>query len=132
MSESHLSRDQSNTVGTASLLSKTARAGYVVNEAVGTSSSIPSKRKNGVLFSKRKCLKVDNADLLELMVTLEEAQGLFRAPADHAPNIVIIEDVVFEEYEVLHCNCYIIYGLTVFYIVFILLFKIFLMKFAGR
>ena len=40
-------------------------------------------------------------DFLGMEVTLEEAQELFRSPLNHAPQVVVIEEFEFEEYEVL-------------------------------
>lgn len=72
-----------------------------MNKATGRSSSIPIKRKNSTMNSERKNSRVDNMDFIGPKVTLEEAQGLFRSPLNHAPHVVAIEDFEFEEFEVL-------------------------------
>ncbi|KAL5730054.1 hypothetical protein ACHQM5_002927 [Ranunculus cassubicifolius] len=59
----------------------------------------PTKRKNSILASKSKRLRIDNEDLIELDLTWDEAQGLFRPPPNLDPSIVVIDGQAFEEYE---------------------------------
>lgn len=79
--------------------SKVDKSGYIAKEALGSKSVIPRKRKNSILGSKSKRLKIENEDLIELKITWQEAQGLLRPPPNHVPSIVIIEGFEFEEYE---------------------------------
>ena len=66
----------------------------------GTEPSLSRKRKNNSLGSRSKRLRTDHEVMIELKLTLQEAQGLLRPPHEHAPNVVIIEGFEFEEYEV--------------------------------
>ncbi|GMH05394.1 hypothetical protein Nepgr_007234 [Nepenthes gracilis] len=86
-----------NASDPASVWSKIDTSGYIAKETLG--ASLPSKRKNGMLGSRNKRLRLDNSDIIELKVTLEEVQGLFRSPGDHVSNVVIIEEFEIEEYE---------------------------------
>ncbi|CAN4078211.1 unnamed protein product [Withania somnifera] len=61
--------------------------------------SIRCKRKGSTLGSKRKPPRIDNEDLLELKVTVVQAQGLMRPPSSGAPTVIVIEGCEFEEYE---------------------------------
>nr|KJB69408.1 hypothetical protein B456_011G022400 [Gossypium raimondii] len=80
--------------------SKVDKSGYIAKEALGTKVAVPRKRKNSVLGSKSKRLRIDNEDMIELKLTWEEAQGLLRPPPNHVANVVSIEGFEFEEYEV--------------------------------
>ncbi|GAB4831288.1 hypothetical protein Ancab_005302 [Ancistrocladus abbreviatus] len=86
-----------NAADPAIVWSKVDKSGYIAKEALG--GSLISKRKNGLLGSRGKRLRIDNVDIIELKVTLEEAQGLFRPPANRVPNVVIVEEFEIEEYE---------------------------------
>ncbi|MBA0569544.1 hypothetical protein Golob_003265, partial [Gossypium lobatum] len=79
--------------------SKVDKSGYIAKEALGTKVAVPRKRKNSVLGSKSKRLRIDNEDMIELKLTWEEAQGLLRPPPNHVANVVSIEGFEFEEYE---------------------------------
>ncbi|KAL4289948.1 hypothetical protein GQ457_14G010240 [Hibiscus cannabinus] len=79
--------------------SKVDKSGYIAKEALGTKVAIPRKRKNSILGSKTKRLRIDNEDLIELKLTWEEAQGLLRPPPNHVAKVVLIEGFEFEEYE---------------------------------
>ncbi|TYI59272.1 hypothetical protein E1A91_D10G024800v1 [Gossypium mustelinum] len=79
--------------------SKVDKSGYIAEEALGTKVAVPRKRKNSVLGSKSKRLRIDNEDMIELKLTWEEAQGLLRPPPNHVANVVSIEGFEFEEYE---------------------------------
>ncbi|KAJ1434793.1 Zinc finger, CW-type [Sesbania bispinosa] len=79
--------------------SKVDKSGYIAKEALGSKSLISRKRKSSILGSKSKRLKIENEDLIELKITLQEAQGLLRPPPNHVPSIVVIEGFEFEEYE---------------------------------
>lgn len=75
------------------------KSGYIAKEALGSKSLISRKRKNNILGSKSKRLKIENEDIIELKITWQEAQGLLRPPPNHVPSIVVIEGFEFEEYE---------------------------------
>ncbi|KAG8482132.1 hypothetical protein CXB51_026825 [Gossypium anomalum] len=79
--------------------SKVDKSGYIAKEALGTKVAVPRKRKNSVLGSKSKRLRIDNEDMIELKLTWEEAQGLLRPPPNHVANVLSIEGFEFEEYE---------------------------------
>ncbi|XP_016514249.1 B3 domain-containing protein Os07g0563300 isoform X1 [Nicotiana tabacum] len=68
-------------------------------EFLGNNRSIPCKRKSSTLGSKSKRLRIDNEDLVELKVTVVQAQGLMRPPSSDAPTVIVIEGCEFEEYE---------------------------------
>ncbi|PPS00724.1 hypothetical protein GOBAR_AA19944 [Gossypium barbadense] len=78
--------------------SKVDKSGYIAKEALGTKVAVPRKRKNSVLGSKSKRLRIDNEDMIELKLTWEEAQGLLRPPPNHVANVVSIKGFEFEEY----------------------------------
>lgn len=61
---------------------------------------VPEKKKTRNIGPKSKRLLIDSQDALELKLTWEEAQDLLRPPPAVQPSIVMIEDHVFEEYEV--------------------------------
>ena len=61
---------------------------------------VPEKKRTRNIGSKSKRLLIDSQDALELKLTWEEAQDLLRPPPTVKPSIVMIEDHVFEEYEV--------------------------------
>ncbi|KAG4387335.1 hypothetical protein AAZX31_11G206400 [Glycine max] len=84
--------------GTAGLL-KTEN-----NEMTNSSSpqqqiSVLEKKRTRNIGPKSKRLLIDNEDAMELKLTWEEAQDLLRPPPSVKPNIVTIEDQVFEEYD---------------------------------
>ncbi|KAL1099656.1 hypothetical protein V6Z11_D05G176300 [Gossypium hirsutum] len=79
--------------------SKVDKSGYIAKEALGAKVAVSRKRKNSMLGSKSKRLRIDNEDLIELKLTWEEAQGLLRPPANHVASVVVIEGFEFEEYE---------------------------------
>lgn len=72
----------------------------LVNESLGNNRSICCKRKGSTIGSKRKRLRIDNDNLVELKVTVVQAQGLMRPPSSGASTVIVIEDCEFEEYEV--------------------------------
>lgn len=76
-----------------------------VAKVVEAKSSVRSKRKNSTLGLKSKRLRIENEDMLELKVTWEQVQGLFRPPPDKAPSVFVIEGCEIEEYEVLKLVC---------------------------
>uniref|UniRef100_A0A5B7A1Y2 TF-B3 domain-containing protein n=1 Tax=Davidia involucrata TaxID=16924 RepID=A0A5B7A1Y2_DAVIN len=88
-----------NSVDPASTWSKVDKSGYIAKEVVGTKSTFRIKRKKSILGSKTKRLRIENEGLIELKLTLEQAQGLLRAPPNHVPSVVVIEGFEFEEYE---------------------------------
>lgn len=61
---------------------------------------VPDKKRARNIGSKSKRLLIESQDALELKLTWEEAQDLLRPPPTVKPSIVMIEDHVFEEYEV--------------------------------
>lgn len=78
---------------------------FIQKERPISKSSVPlGKRKSGMVASKRKRLRIENEDSLELKLTWEEAQELLRPPPNHPPSIMVIEGHEFEEYEVCHCK----------------------------
>ncbi|KAL4335111.1 hypothetical protein GQ457_07G028780 [Hibiscus cannabinus] len=79
--------------------SKVDKSGYIAKEALGAKVAVSRKRKNSMLGSKSKRLRIDNEDLIELKLTWEEAQGLLRPPLNHVASVVVIEGFEFEEYE---------------------------------
>uniref|UniRef100_A0A5B7A6I3 B3 domain-containing protein n=1 Tax=Davidia involucrata TaxID=16924 RepID=A0A5B7A6I3_DAVIN len=88
-----------NSADPASTWSKVDKSGYIAKEVVGTKSTFRIKRKKSILGSKTKRLRIENEGLIELKLTLEQAQGLLRAPPNHVPSVVVIEGFEFEEYE---------------------------------
>ncbi|KAL6206956.1 hypothetical protein ACLB2K_024201 [Fragaria x ananassa] len=82
-----------------STVAKGDKSGYVSKDVVGAKSLISRKRKNSILGSKSKRLRIEKEDLIELKITWEEAQGLLRPPPKHVPTVVVIEGFEFEEYE---------------------------------
>lgn len=72
----------------------------LVNESLGTNRPIRCKRKGSTMGSKRKRMRIDNDNLVELKVTVVQAQGLMRPPSSGAPTVIVIEGCEFEEYEV--------------------------------
>nr|QNI23765.1 AP2/ERF transcription factor [Camptotheca acuminata] len=88
-----------NSADPASTWSKVDKSGYIAKEVVRAKSSFRIKRKNGILGSKSKRLKIENEDMIELKLTWEQAQGLLRPPPYHVPSVVVIEGFEFEEYE---------------------------------
>lgn len=58
------------------------------------------KRKNSILGSKSKRLRIETEDMIELKLTWEQAQGLFHPPPDDVPKIVVIDGYEIEEFEV--------------------------------
>ncbi|XWS19528.1 hypothetical protein CRYUN_Cryun31cG0023700 [Craigia yunnanensis] len=79
--------------------SKVDKSGYIAKEALGTKLAVSRKRKNSMLGSKSKRLRIDNEDLIVLKLTWEEAQGLLRPPPNHVASVVVIEGFEFEEYD---------------------------------
>jgi hypothetical protein len=61
---------------------------------------VPEKKRTRNIGSKSKRLLIDSQDALELKLTWEEAQDLLRPPPEVKPSVVMIEDHLFEEYEV--------------------------------
>ncbi|KAJ8549633.1 hypothetical protein K7X08_033340 [Anisodus acutangulus] len=70
----------------------------LVKESSGNNRTIRCKRKGSTLGSKSKRLRIDNEDLVELKVTVVQAQGLMRPPSSGAPTVIVIEGCEFEEY----------------------------------
>ncbi|XP_015066876.1 B3 domain-containing protein Os07g0563300 isoform X3 [Solanum pennellii] len=71
----------------------------LVNESLGNNRPIRCKRKGSTMGSKRKRMRIDNDNLVELKVTVVQAQGLMRPPSSGAPTVIVIEGCEFEEYE---------------------------------
>lgn len=93
--------NQENLTDPANTWSEVDKSKYSAREVPGAQTVFHSKRKNSTLGSKSKRLRIENEDMIELKVTWEEAQGLFRSPPNHVPGIVVIEGYEFEEFEVL-------------------------------
>ncbi|XP_058195475.1 B3 domain-containing protein Os07g0563300-like isoform X1 [Rhododendron vialii] len=64
-----------------------------------TKEVVGAKRKNSTLGSKSKRPRVETEELIELKLTWELAQGLFRPPPNNVSSVVVIEGFEFEEYE---------------------------------
>lgn len=62
-------------------------------------NAIPGKKKTRNIGSKNKRLHMHTVDAMELRLTRDEAQELLRPSPNAKPNIVMIEDQIFEEYE---------------------------------
>ncbi|GAB2240314.1 hypothetical protein Droror1_Dr00020832 [Drosera rotundifolia] len=60
---------------------------------------VHSKRKNNMLGSTNKKIKLENVDMISVMVTMEEAQALLRPVSGNVPHVVIVEEFEIEEYE---------------------------------
>ncbi|XP_060195977.1 B3 domain-containing protein Os07g0563300-like isoform X1 [Lycium barbarum] len=71
----------------------------LVKESLGNNRSICCKRKGSTPGSKSKRLRIDNEDLIELKVTVVQAQGLMRPPSSGASTVIVIEGCEIEEYE---------------------------------
>lgn len=76
------------------------KSNYIAKEVVETKPPVRSKRKNSTLNSKSKRLRVDSEELIELKLTVVQAQQLMRPSPNDAPTIFYIEGCDFEEYEV--------------------------------
>ncbi|KAJ1702435.1 hypothetical protein LUZ63_002214 [Rhynchospora breviuscula] len=59
----------------------------------------PLQKRSRNIGSKSRRLSMDSEDALELKLTWEEAQDLLRPPPTVKPNVVLIEDYEFEEYD---------------------------------
>lgn len=88
-----------NVSDQASSQCKGKKAECTVKEVLGAKSATRNKRKNSTLGLKSKHLKLEKDDLIELELTLEQAQGLVRPPLNRIPSVVVIEGLEFEEYE---------------------------------
>ncbi|CAN1854376.1 B3 domain-containing protein Os07g0563300 [Linum perenne] len=79
--------------------SKVDKSGYIAKEALDA-KPLARKRKNSVLGSKSKRLRLESEDMIQLKLTWEEAQGLLRPPPEHrSPNVVVIDGFEIEEFE---------------------------------
>ncbi|CAI0468394.1 unnamed protein product [Linum tenue] len=78
--------------------SKVDKSGYIAKEILD-SKPLVKKRKNRILGSKIKRLRLESEDMIELQITWEEAQGLLRPPPENIPSVVVIEGFEFEEFE---------------------------------
>lgn len=87
-------------VAATSARAETKMSDDLVKESLGNNRSIHCKRKGSMLGSKRKRLRIDNEDLVDLKVTVVQAQGLMRPPSSGAPTVIVIEGCEIEEYEV--------------------------------
>lgn len=88
--------NQANSADQTSPWPKDDISRFLTKEVVG------AKRKNSTLGSKSKRPRVETEELIELKLTWELAQGLFRPPPNNVSSVVVIEGFEFEEYEVLH------------------------------
>ncbi|PHT90595.1 hypothetical protein T459_05708, partial [Capsicum annuum] len=86
-------------VAATSARAETKMSDDLVKESLGNNRSIHCKRKGSMLGSKRKRLRIDNEDLVDLKVTVVQAQGLMRPPSSGAPTVIVIEGCEIEEYE---------------------------------
>ncbi|CAM8977965.1 unnamed protein product [Rhodiola kirilowii] len=78
-------------------LSKADKSGYIAKDIANVKSSFSRKRKS-TLSSKDRNLLFEGMDLLELKITLEEAQRLMRPSSNDVSRFVIAENEI-EEYE---------------------------------
>ena len=82
-------------------LLKADKSGNIENVKINSKIvALPPKRKGAAPGSRKKRLRMENKDSIELKLTWEEAQELLHPPLNHKPSIVIIEGHEFEEYEV--------------------------------
>ncbi|CAI9783853.1 unnamed protein product [Fraxinus pennsylvanica] len=72
---------------------------FKVNETLEVKPISHSKRKNSILGSKGKRLRVENEDLIELKITWNQAQGLMRPSPKIVPTVFVVEDFEIEEFE---------------------------------
>jgi hypothetical protein len=61
--------------------------------------SLPLQKRKHIGFKSQR-VSMDSEDALELKLTWEEAQDLLRPPPTVKPNVVLMEDYEFEEYDV--------------------------------
>lgn len=88
-------------------LADSARKSYKVDENKCDAKVKPAakpdygiKRKNSILGSKSKRLRIETEDMIELKLTWEQAQALFHPPPNDVPKIVVIDGYEIEEFEV--------------------------------
>lgn len=57
------------------------------------------RKKGGKMVTNSKHVKLNEEEIVQLNVTLEQVQGLFRPPLTNSPTIVLIEGVEFEDFQ---------------------------------
>ncbi|CAI9087602.1 OLC1v1021710C1 [Oldenlandia corymbosa var. corymbosa] len=82
-----------------STLSEMAMPGPIPGEVSEPKLQVHKKRKNCTLGLKSKRLRIENEDMLELKVTWEQVQGLFRPPPNKTPNLLNVDGCEIEEFE---------------------------------
>lgn len=74
--------------------------GRTSDDTVNRQVPMSEKKKARNIGSKNKRLLMHADDAMELRITWEEIQELLRPSPTAKPNIVVVEDCEFEEYEV--------------------------------
>lgn len=72
------------------------------------------RKRSRNIGPKSKRLLIDNQDALELKLTWEEIQEMFRPPTSASPTTITIEDYEFEEYDVSKCFNFIVFHVSLF------------------
>lgn len=80
--------------------SEICKSRFIVNETLEAKAICHGKRKNSILGSKGKRLRVENEDMIELKITWNQAQGLMRPSPKIVPTVIVVEDFEIEEFEV--------------------------------
>lgn len=99
--DDHLSAlpEESNRVNGNNTWNKSEKLKGKVNEDAFQQPKLTSdKKRMRNISSKSKRLLMHTEDALELRLTWEETQDLLRPPLSVKPNIVMVEDFEFEEY----------------------------------
>lgn len=100
VSSSLLPMSKANIADSAGNCLKVDEHNYNAEVIPEAKPDIYSKRKNSTLGPKSKRLQIETEELIELKLTWEQAQGLFRRPPNDVPKIVVIEGYEIEEFEV--------------------------------
>ncbi|XP_022848219.1 B3 domain-containing transcription repressor VAL2-like isoform X3 [Olea europaea var. sylvestris] len=79
--------------------SEICKSRFKVNETLEAKAICHGKRKNSILGSKGKRLRVENEDMIELKITWNQAQGLMRPSPKIVPTVIVVEDFEIEEFE---------------------------------
>ncbi|KAH0469072.1 hypothetical protein IEQ34_002304 [Dendrobium chrysotoxum] len=93
------SRNQTNAADKASW-SKNDKSEFIQKDGCAPKFDIAlCRRKGSFLSSKRKRLRIESEESIELKLTWEEAQVLLRPAPNYASNVVSVEGHDFEEYK---------------------------------
>ncbi|CAH9059768.1 unnamed protein product [Cuscuta europaea] len=72
----------------------------IASEVVESKSPVRRKRKNNTISNpKSKQVRINSEQLIELNLTVVQAQQLLRPSPNNAPTVIVIEGYEFEEYE---------------------------------